>query len=345
MGNRLSPAIANCFLCYHEEIWLRECPEAWKPLYYRRYMDDIFVIFRRKSQVKQFQDYLNGKHPNIEFTTEEEKAGCFNFLDVTIKFISGRFQLSTYRKPTFTGLGLSFTSFISMIYKINSIFTLLNRAYITCTEWKSFHEEIQKLQQYFLQNRYPKTTIQKAIRKFIYSKVKVRDPINTVPKLKINISLPYYGPLSKEIEKKLNSILQKSFPYAEFRLVATNKVKLQDLFRFKDKLPKMLKSGVTYLYTCDCSLQYIGSTAANLHTRLCQHLGISNRTGEELKVKQHSSIREHSEESGHPMSFEKFEIIGNVSNSEDVRILEFIQIKIRNPTLNKHKDSLEVFSV
>ena len=187
--------------------------------------------------------------------------------------------------------------------------------------------------------------VQKAIKKFIYNRVSPKDKISTAPKLKFNIPLPYYGALSKEIEKKLNNLLQNTFPHAEFRLVSTNKDRLQNLFPFKDKVPQVLKSCVTYMYTCDCSIQYIGSTAVNLHTRMSQHLGISERTGKPRKVKHSSSIREHSESSGHTMTYENFKIIGNSNSSEDLRILEALQIKIRNPELNKQMESIHVFTV
>ena len=270
---------------------------------------------------------------------------CFNFLDVTIRFIDGQFRLHTYRKPTFTGLGLSFTSFIPLIYKTNSIFTLLNRAFLTCTDWKLFHKEVQFLLNYFLQNRYPKEIIHRAINKFVAKKVNPKLPILTAPKQKFNVVLPFYGPISKEIEKKLQHILGNSFPHTDFRLVSTNKQKLQNLFLFKDKVPKMLKSCVTYLFTCDCSKQYIGSTAVNFHTRMCQHLGISERTGKERKVKHSSAIRDHCEKEGHELNFDQFKIIGNTTYDEDVRLLEAIQIKVRQPTLNKQMESLCVFSI
>ena len=251
----------------------------------------------------------------------------------------------TYRKPTFTGLGLSFTSFIPIIYKTNSIVTLLNRAYITCTDWISFHREVKKLIKYFLQNRYPRILVEKIIKRFIYKKIAPKEKVSEASKLKFNVTLPYYGPLNKEIDLKLEKLLQSSFPHIDFRLVATNKVRLQNLFTFKDKLPKVLKSCVTYLYTCDCSLQYIGSTTANLHTRMSQHMGISERTGLERKSKNSSSIREHSESSGHLMTFDNFKIIGNANTNEDLRILEAIQIKIRNPSLNKQMESIHIFTV
>src|SRR5215469_2643164 len=42
MGSPLSAAMANAFPVHHERQWLDDCPEEFKPLYYRRYHDDTF---------------------------------------------------------------------------------------------------------------------------------------------------------------------------------------------------------------------------------------------------------------------------------------------------------------
>ena len=36
-----------------------------KTIYYRRYVDDIFVLFRSRDHLIKFNDYLNKCHPNI----------------------------------------------------------------------------------------------------------------------------------------------------------------------------------------------------------------------------------------------------------------------------------------
>ena len=61
MGSPLGPTLANAFLCFHEQIWLDECPNEFKPVYYRIYVDDIFVLFC----LEKFKYYLNSKHRNI----------------------------------------------------------------------------------------------------------------------------------------------------------------------------------------------------------------------------------------------------------------------------------------
>ena len=45
MGSPLGPALANIFMCNFENKWLKDCPHSLKPVFYRRYVDDIFVLF------------------------------------------------------------------------------------------------------------------------------------------------------------------------------------------------------------------------------------------------------------------------------------------------------------
>ena len=48
MGSPLAPILANAFLCYYEKIWLNKCPSLFKPVVYRSYVDDIFILFKSK---------------------------------------------------------------------------------------------------------------------------------------------------------------------------------------------------------------------------------------------------------------------------------------------------------
>ena len=54
MGSPLGPTLTNIFLCYHETTWIKNCPKSFKPVYYKRYVDDIFVLFEKPEQVSRF---------------------------------------------------------------------------------------------------------------------------------------------------------------------------------------------------------------------------------------------------------------------------------------------------
>ena len=47
------------FLCQNEEILLKHCLSEHKPHYYKRYVDDIFLLFENEDQVVLFKNQTN----------------------------------------------------------------------------------------------------------------------------------------------------------------------------------------------------------------------------------------------------------------------------------------------
>ena len=143
MGSPLGPTLANVFLCFHEKTWLDNCPLEFKPLLYRRYVDDTFVLFKNEDHAAQFLEYLNDRHQNIRFTMELENENKLAFLDLLIEKGNNKFESSVFRKKTFSGLGISFFSYCSHKFKINAIKTLLHRAFHLCSTYQYLDNEFQ----------------------------------------------------------------------------------------------------------------------------------------------------------------------------------------------------------
>ena len=145
MGSPLGPTLANIFLCHWEEIWLKKCPSKFAPQYYKRFMDDTFVLFKSQDDVKKFHKYISSRHKNMNFTFETEIDNTLPFLDVLVSKDPDGFSTSLYRKPTFSGLYSNFSSFMPIKYKMGLLFTLLFRGFSLCTDWSKFHSELGKL--------------------------------------------------------------------------------------------------------------------------------------------------------------------------------------------------------
>ena len=145
MRTPLGPIFANIFLCFLEDQFLNQCPLNFKPIFYRRYVDDAFMLFRNQNHAKLFLDFVNTFHSNINFTMESENNNKLAFLDILISRSNGRFSTGVYRKDTFIGLGLNFFSFCPLNFKLNSCKTLLYRAYSLCSDWFKFDEEVSTL--------------------------------------------------------------------------------------------------------------------------------------------------------------------------------------------------------
>ena len=154
-GSPLGPTLVNAFLCFHEQIWLNECSDEFKHVYYRRYVNDILVLFRSPDHLEKFKNYLNSKHRNIRFTCEKEYNNSIPFLDVLITRTSNGFKTSVYHKPTFSGVYSNFNSFISEEYKVGLIFTLSFRTFSVVSDFSRFHSEVCHLKEILKKNVFP----------------------------------------------------------------------------------------------------------------------------------------------------------------------------------------------
>ena len=111
----MGPTLVNYFLSHYEKIWLERCPTDIKPLFYRRYVDEIFELFESQDKLIKFRDYFNGCHPNMSFSDEVERDGKLSFLDVNVLREEGQFVTNVYRKPTFSGVYTHFESFFQQL--------------------------------------------------------------------------------------------------------------------------------------------------------------------------------------------------------------------------------------
>ena len=85
-------------------------------------------------------------------------------------FISGidnqNFTLQTHHKLTYTELLLNFKSFTSFSYKISLIKCLRDRSCKICTNWISFHNDIENIKSSLIKNSYPPFLIDRVIKKY-----------------------------------------------------------------------------------------------------------------------------------------------------------------------------------
>ena len=341
MGSALGPSLANAFLCYHEQTWIDNCPQDFKPIFYRRYMDDTFLIFRTKDHLPKFLHYLNNQHAAIQFTYEEEAEGKIPFLDITIKReADGSFSTSIYRKPTYTGLISQFTSFGPLSYKFNLISALVHRAWGICSSYANFHSEIEYLTQLFSKNGYPDYFFFKYLSRTI-NKLVSPVLITTVPRADLFFSLDFHGFVSVNFKNKLTELVGKFYPQVRLHFAFRTNNRIGSFFHLKDRIPSYLRSRVVYKYKCNvCDDIYIGETMRWLGMRVCEHSGHSFRTGTPLSCPPYSAIRDHMLTHNTSVSKSSFEIIDSGNTEIDIKVLETLHSKVLKPSISRHDSSL-----
>ena len=335
MGSPLGPTFANIFMCHLEDLYINQCPSDFKPVFYRRYVDDTFLLFKEKHHANLFLDFVNSFHRNIQFTMEQETDNRLSFLDILVYREDNQFLTGIFRKKTFSGLGLNFFSHCPFSFKLNSCKTLLSRAFALTSNWIKFHEEIMFLKSYFNKNCYPSFLFDKIVNNFLECIFKPRTPIYDVPKKQMYVSLPY-SHNSVHIKRKLTRFLGNLYPYVNFHFIFKNPLTIGSLFKFKDTLPELMRSSTVYLYSCPkCnSGKYIGNSSRLLKVRINCHMGVSHRTGSSLNKKEFSAIRNHAISCKHHIQYADFKIIAQSEKNYSLPLLESLYIKHLSPNLN-----------
>ena len=209
MGSPLGPTLANLFLVNYESKWLKDCPVQFTPKYYRRYVDDICLLFKAKDHVKKFFRYMNSRHLNIKFTCQEENDNKISFLDISITRIENKFTTPIFRKKTFSGVYLNFHSHLPTDYKKGLIDTLLHRSRNICSDYASFHQEILFLKSVWQKNSLPLFFIDKCVKKFLDKLfIKRKKEKDSSTKKEITVSLEFLGIISRQVKRQLIEIFR-----------------------------------------------------------------------------------------------------------------------------------------
>jgi hypothetical protein len=114
MGTPVAPPYANLYLAKLERNVMDACPH--KPLYYKRFIDDGFIIWEAsRDELMVFLNAWNSQHPRIKLTFEVSGFSV-HYLDLVITkdmhCMSSRVPLiiTTYEKPMNRYLYIPFSS-------------------------------------------------------------------------------------------------------------------------------------------------------------------------------------------------------------------------------------------
>ena len=198
------------FLCFHEQIWLNECTDEFKPVYYKIYFDDIFVLFHLPVHLEKLKNHLSCKHRNIRFTCEKEHDNSMRFLDLLITRTSNGFKTSAYHKQTFTEVHRNFNSFISKEYKVGLFFTLLFQAFSIVLYFSRLHLEVCHLKKILKTNAFPIRLIDSCIKNFLEKRLTDKPVTLTAERKDLVIVLTFLGKLSLDLKTRLKNSIGKT---------------------------------------------------------------------------------------------------------------------------------------
>ena len=217
MRFRLGPILANVLMVELENTLIPRLHQHIK--IWRRYVDDTFAYVKNES-IDYVLTTLNSFHPNIGFTYEKENNSQLPFLNVLFIRNGTHLDTAVYRKDTHNDLYLHWDAFAPVSWKRGTLRTLINRAYLICSNKELLQKELVNLRSVYLKKSgYPLSTIKQLMQEIEESpkqkevtQVSMMDQPNPQEQKVHSLLLPFAGSKGTILVKNLNKTLKNVLP-------------------------------------------------------------------------------------------------------------------------------------
>ena len=143
MDSPISSTVAEVYLQYIEETYIKHWLESKEIVYFKRYVDDILIIYKQKKTNEQTGlEEINTIDQNLQFKTSSEQNNIINHLDITVD--RNNIDIRIYRKLTGTDTTVQFSSnhpferkIAAFKYYIHRILTIPITEESKQEEWKT----------------------------------------------------------------------------------------------------------------------------------------------------------------------------------------------------------------
>ena len=100
MGSPLSSTMAEIYIQYFENLHIKHWLESTEIIFYKRYVDDIFIIYdTSKTNEPDICKEINNIDPHLQFKLTTEINNTITYMDLAISRGDDDLELSIYRKP------------------------------------------------------------------------------------------------------------------------------------------------------------------------------------------------------------------------------------------------------
>lgn len=367
MGNRLAPPVAIAFMHAFESSFLASITE--KPIFYVRYIDDIFGIWTHGiDRLNHFFNLMNCHNPSIQLTLEHtEMTGKLAFLDTMLTIHpSGAYSTELYFKPMTAPIILHFTSAHPMSTKRAVLNAEIQRAMRVSSDQHAVDRSLNAITRLFIHNGYPENIIQRTIRTNKYNfrrgihQEKHRHKKSTAHQNdRVYMRLPY---INETIVRRVNGILRSC--KAPIKPVWINENAIHTMLISSALTSPSCPSGNRHCHTCTNGLMnkchtknviykitcklceamhlnvaYVGECTRPVRYRFNEHLSNARLRKVDTPLGEHI-LHAHTDISNSDVnkSFH-IEILDKGKDCAEVKIKESIHIRNLKPSLNAMQSS------
>ena len=223
VGTKFAPPFAFIFMDKAEREFLEaEDIEPW--VWLRYYIDNIsFIWTERENKLESFSQCLNTFHPNLKFTHKKSKT-LINFLDVTVKINSDKFETDLYSKPTDCHQFLGFNSAHPILQTKSIVYSQGLHIKRLCLSSLAFEKHHESIHSWFGKCGYPKKLVDNQLRSAVENRTEQLTEHQTKHGTVVTLVVtyhPWFHDLGRIIRKKFiysyaEEQVKQVFPPAPF---------------------------------------------------------------------------------------------------------------------------------
>ena len=294
------------------------------------------------THVDPFLNFINGIDDSIKFDKELEADDRLPFLDTVVKRSLNNVYPDVYTrvKPTDKGLFYNAQSFIPESYKSNLIYILVYRVFHIASSYEIFHDDLEVLKAKFLKNGFSLILFELTVGNFLDKLYTPKALVTTVKCMRVTMVLPYLGPISVFIKRRVTKLVSKFYPLVDLKIIYRRGRTIGSLFPYKDRFPLKCNSHVVYKTQCEAcgsSATYVGKTINTVYERFHGTNGHLHPSTKSSALLEHlaANISPHCE-----FKFDNIKIIDACTGDLKLRFAESIQLKHSKQTLNTQERSI-----
>lgn len=203
MGTRFAPSYANLYMAALEQDFLAS--RLQKPVIWRRFLDDIFVVWEHgPSALQEMMEDLDSEFTvTFSHTASPERV---TFLDVDVVLEGDQFSTDVHIKPSNSQMYLHYNSCHPPHIKKSIPRSLSIRGHRICSKQDGLNRYIDNLENRLQERGYPKSLLR---RRIVPSSVKYTTPTNRIERKGPFLVTTYFPGIEKlsVVMKELHDIL------------------------------------------------------------------------------------------------------------------------------------------
>jgi hypothetical protein len=243
-------------------MFLRHWLETKEIIYYRRYVENILIIFDQdKTNIKTITDFMNKIHPHLQSEPTREEYNTITYLDLTTHRHAHHLELGIHRKTTQTDSTIHYTFNHPPQHKLAAYYFYTNRMLSLPITNQATQQEWHLIRTIAMNNGFPIDLIHKLKNKMINTPPTQYNTNHTHKKTWITFT--YHSPLIHNVTNL--------FKHTNINITFSPTNTIYHLLHNKPHNNSLQASEIYQLQCGTCNKSYVRQSDRSIITRYREH--------------------------------------------------------------------------